>query len=528
LPSKSDTVVLPRAITVAAGLYAPGHLGELTRYVPFELVDAVLAEAGAVQRRLRVLPSRVGVYLVLAMGLFEQCGLVGVWNRLVAGLGGLQIPSVSEKALRDLRRRIGPGPIKALFGVLAGPLAQPHTPGVRYRHWRTVAFDGCASLKIPDHERNRAAYGKIRYRPGLAGYPVLALMALVETGTRGVLGAVFGPASTGERAYATRLLPLLGPDMLVLHDRGFDSDQFLAAVAGTGAQFLVRAKATRRLVVGTLLPDGSYLTRIGALQVRVIEARVTLSGADGRVTSGTYRLITTLLEHRADPAQHLVALYHERWEIESAFYALRHSLLRGRVLRSKDPVGIEQEMWALLTLYQVLRTVMLTAAESVAGTDPDRACFTVALQAARDTLIAARGVVSDTLEPVGEIGRAVLAVLLPPRRRRYSARKVKSPISRYHAPDPARPPTSTRITAMTTTIRPPDTTDQPKGRWPAVLAVLDTDPARPCTVQQIADAIGHTGSLKGFHSQMMYWSKRGLLCKTAPSTYVLPRDRTEP
>jgi hypothetical protein len=41
----------------------------------------------------------------------------------------------------------------------------------------------------------------------------------------------------------------------------------------------------------------------------------------------------------------LVRLYHERWEIESAYYALRHTLLKARVLRSKDPTGIEQEMW---------------------------------------------------------------------------------------------------------------------------------------------------------------------------------------
>ncbi|WP_143044309.1 hypothetical protein [Nonomuraea jiangxiensis] len=59
-------------------------------------------------------------------------------------------------------------------------------------------------------------------------------------------------------------------------------------------------------------------------------------------TTGLYRLLTTLTDHRADPAAALVQLYHERWEIESAFFALRHTLLRCRVPRSKDPVGIEQ------------------------------------------------------------------------------------------------------------------------------------------------------------------------------------------
>jgi hypothetical protein len=55
----------------------------------------------------------------------------------------------------------------------------------------------------------------------------------------------------------------------------------------------------------------------------------------------------------------LAALYHERWEHESAYFALRHTLARHRTLRSGDPVGVEQEMWAQLALYQALRTVMV-------------------------------------------------------------------------------------------------------------------------------------------------------------------------
>ena len=115
-------------------MFAPGHLGELTQVVPFELVDAVLAETGRSERRLRDLPSRVGVYFMLALGLFEHVGARLVWGKLVAALTGVNgVPAPSEKALRDLRRRIGAAPFKALFQVLAGPLAQPSTPGVRYR-----------------------------------------------------------------------------------------------------------------------------------------------------------------------------------------------------------------------------------------------------------------------------------------------------------------------------------------------------------------------------------------------------------
>jgi Insertion element 4 transposase N-terminal len=199
LPAQSVmTTTLTRTVTVAAGVFAPGHLGELTRYLPFELVDDVLRQTGTVQRRLRALPSRTGVYFVLALGLFPRIGYSRVWAKLCAGLTGLigighVVPSVSEKALRELRRRLGPAPFKALFEVVAGPLAQPRTPGVCFAGMRTVAFDGLNSLKIPDTDRNRGWIGRVWYRLAFAGYPTLRLMCLVETGTRGLLGGTCQP-----------------------------------------------------------------------------------------------------------------------------------------------------------------------------------------------------------------------------------------------------------------------------------------------------------------------------------------------
>lgn len=149
-------------------VFAPGHIGGLTQVIPPDLVDAVLEETGARERRLRKLPSRVGVYFVLALGLFECLGTGLVWDKLAAGLAA-RVPQPSEKALRDLRRRVGVAPLKRLFDVLAGPLAQPSTPGVRYRRWRTVAFDGCGSLSVPDHERNRSWLGRTERRYGPTG-----------------------------------------------------------------------------------------------------------------------------------------------------------------------------------------------------------------------------------------------------------------------------------------------------------------------------------------------------------------------
>jgi hypothetical protein len=66
------SVAAPQGPGPEAGAFEAGHLGVLTRCVPFDLVDAMLAETGRVQQRLRLLPSRAGVYFVLALGPFRQ------------------------------------------------------------------------------------------------------------------------------------------------------------------------------------------------------------------------------------------------------------------------------------------------------------------------------------------------------------------------------------------------------------------------------------------------------------------------
>ena len=389
---------------------------------------------------------------MLALGLFPRLGYQRVWAKLTAALQMEGLPSPSRKVLGDLRRRLGAAPLKALFEVLAGPVAQPSTPGVRFGRYRTVAFDGCTSIKVPDTPRNRGWLGKQKAALGVTGYPALELMTLVETSTRALLGAVFGPPATGETDYARRLLPLLRGDMLVLADRGFDAAAFLNEVAATGAQFLIRLRSNRRLPVLTHLRDGSFLTRLGGLTVRIIAVHVTVTCADGTCYTASYRLATTLTDHRRYPIPALVGLYHERWEHEIAYLALRHTLLGGRVLRSEDPAGLEQEVWGLLAAYQALRRAMVDAVESVPGTDPDRASFSVALETALDTITAAEAVITDDHNTPGHIGRAILATLLPPRRPRTSVRKVKSPLSRWNKADPHRPTRSTPITDLDITV----------------------------------------------------------------------------
>ena len=526
---------------LAAGMFGTGHLGELTRYVPFDLVDAVLAETGRVEKRLRLLPSRVGVYFLLALGLFPHLGYLRVWGMMTGAVPGAA--QVSEKALRDVRRRVGPRPVKLLFDTLAVPAADPRTPGLRYRRWRTVAFDGCASLHCPDSERNRTWLGRAATgRGGFHGYPYLQLMTLAETGTRALLGAVFGPRSTGEITYAARLVDRLDPDMLLLADRAFDGGEFLAAVRTTGAQFLVRMRSGRRLPRLAVLPDGSILTRLGQLNVRVIQAQVTTHLADGTRITGQYALATSLLDHHAYPATELIELYHERWEIESSYLALRHTLLNGRVLRSMDPAGLEQELWSLLALYQILRHAMVDAARSRPGLDPDRVSFTAAAATAQATVVRATGIADQhDPAPAQAITTALLAHPLPARRARISARKVKSPISRYAGhPLEERPLTSTRITGIDIDVEEPGTALRPEpsatarakimntgSRVNQVFTLLRAEPDRSFTPTELARTL-KINNINSFSVQLATWARRGLLGKPARGRYSIPNNCPTP
>jgi Insertion element 4 transposase N-terminal/Transposase DDE domain len=541
--NQSAMVTVPCLVTVAAGVYAPGHLGELTRYLPFELADDVLEITRTTRQRLRMLPSRAGVYFVLAMTLFPGLGYLKVWDKMTAALEDLGLARPSEKALRDLRHRLGPAPLKALFETVAVPLASPWARGVTWRGLRTVAFDGLNSVKVPDSDRNRSWLGKTMTHRGLAGYPAMRIVALAETGTRGLPGAVIG--GKGERAevpLARKLVPLLRAGMLLLADRAYDAADLLTEVAATGAHFLVRGSASRKPEVGEILPDGSYLSQVDGLQVRIIEAGLAVYGADGSRAGDSYRLITTLLDWRRYPAGELIRLYHERWEIEVAYLALRHTLLGGYVLRSRDRAGAEQELWALLAVYQALRMAMTDAAET-AGIDPDRASFTTALEAARDQLTAARGI-TGTSDPddAGKIGRAVLADLLPARRPRYSARKVKCSTSRYHTQDrdQDRPGQSVTITRVQITIwtPPPDRPaarprsrknqpPQPGPRQPRpdtrrdqVTRIMASQPGQDWPGRELAGRLGIKP--RNMLTQLAEWARLGFLAKTGPGRYALP------
>lgn len=413
--------------------FAAGHLGELTRVVSFDLVDAAISAAGAAQKRLRRLPTRVVVYVLLAGVLFADTGYRQVLRRLTAG-AGLDAAVPGSSALSQAFRRIGVGPLRELFDLVRGPA--PASP--RWRGLLVCAIDG-TTMCVPDTDVNAAAFGGPTGRPDAPrGYPMLRLVTIIACSSRTLLDAAFGSYRVGETTYAPRLAGCLRPGMVLLGDRNFAAAALLEQLAATGAHLLIRCKDNRRLTILAHLPDGTTIAALGSLRVRVIDAEITLDlhGTQEQRTT-RYRLLTTLTDPVAYPARDVVGLYHQRWEIETAFKEAKSTILHGRVLRARTPAGITQEVYAVLIVHQALRTAIADAALAAGDVDPDRLGLTIALTTARDTIHCAATLLAQTCTDLtGRIGAAVLAEVLPPRRSRSSPRVTKRAISKHRAKGP--------------------------------------------------------------------------------------------
>ena len=372
-------------------------IGVLTRVFPPELVDGVVAEAGRTERRHRLLPARVVVYYVLAMALFANASYEEVMRQLVEGLawesGWRQRWEVPSKvAIYKARQRLGQEPLELLFRAVARPLATEATRGAFYRALRLVSLDGTC-LDVADTEHNDRAFGRpgSSRRAGGGAFPQLRLVALAESGTHAIFDAALGPYTSSEQALADRLGDSLQKGMLCLADRNFYGFERFQAARATGAQLLWRVKSDIGLPREQTLADGSYLTSIYALKnrrarrngerARVVEYRLddpALAEEDRH-----YRLITTILEPDAAPADELAALYPQRWELESALDELKtHQRGPRVVLRSKHPDGVYQEAYGHLCTHYAIRRVMHDAALQ-ADLVPHRLSFIRSLRAAR-------------------------------------------------------------------------------------------------------------------------------------------------
>lgn len=354
-------------------------LGVIASRIPLREVEKVLEETGRQSERRRKLPAQVMVYYVIALALYMQSSYGEVLRCLCEGLRwlGLQareIRRTGRSGISQARSRLGAEPLVRLYRQMAVPLAKRgRSRGAFYRGLRLVSLDG-STLDVADTAENERAFGRPKSPRGRSAFPKLRFVALMEIGTRALFAARMASYQTCEREMADDLIGDLDREMLCLADRGFYSFKRWRS-ASRRADLLWRVQSRVPLPCLKALEDGSYLSKVyrkrgggRGLQVRVVVYRL-------RGAATVYRLITTLLDEQAAPALELAALYHERWEIETALDELK-THLRGRqiVLRSKTPELVRQEFHGLLLAHWAVRGLMHEAALQ-ADLDPDKLSF---------------------------------------------------------------------------------------------------------------------------------------------------------
>jgi hypothetical protein len=398
-------------------------VGVLARVFTPELVDGAVEEAGAREQRRRLLPARLVVYFTLALWLFRgrNCGYGVVMEKLADGLyhqrraadllaGQLdpdgwvaagegrrwRQPNISS--MSRSRGKLGPGPLRNVFLQVAGPLAEADVaPEAFCCGLRVVSVDG-STTDVPDSEENAVFFGRPSNQSRDGAFPQVRWVVAAESGTGSLLGAAVGRYGTGEEALARELPGCLGPGMLVLADRKFLSWSLARDVLATGARILWRASAAFALRPVKALEDGTYLAELRPprkkdgppVTVRVIEYTVRTAPAGGGTeeTSELFCLVTDLLDPQEYPVLDLACCYPERWGCETVIGRHKTDMGEGQpVLRSKDPAGVQQEMWALFAVYQALCKVIGIGA-TAAGIPPSRISFPHALRAATATVAA--------------------------------------------------------------------------------------------------------------------------------------------
>jgi hypothetical protein len=427
--------IVPHTLGAVAQTGAPVS-SLLARVIPATTLTEIVTRLQPARSRRRKLPGEVLLPLLVAMHLIPAA-LEVVLEMLLLGRPGMeQRPAAAGKSsISRARARWGVRPMVALFRQTCRPLATPETPGAWLFGLRAMALDASYE-EVADTPANEQVFGRRRSQHGRAAFPQLMGMYLVECGTHAICAAGVWPCLASVHRAARRLVAEVTADMLVLWDAGLHSFALATAVRDCHAHLLGRVPAGQTFEPVQALADGSLLARFYAappsrrtaqtafLLVRV----VTYTIDDG----APQRLMTTLLDPAAAPAQDLIEAYHIRWEIELVFDELKtHQRLLPGPLRSKTPRGIMQEFYGLLLAHYAVRT-LITEAAGQADAAPTQLSFT---RAAR--LIAAALPLLDLLPAAQQeqlchlLLAAVARAPLPDRRQRAVPRARKRPWSKH-------------------------------------------------------------------------------------------------
>lgn len=433
-----------RQMAADAKLSAEVRLEALESAIPQGAVEEVVAVHGVQRQRERKLSAEMGLEGLILMNLFSGLSLGQVMVKLTSGVRdvwpGAELLPATAGAFSQLRYQLGAKVVVDLFHRICQPMASPETPGAYYDGLRLMAIDG-SDQTLADTPDIEGQYGRHTSGRGEAAFPQGKAVYLVEVGSRAVVDAGIWPIHTSERVGALRMLRSVGCGMLVLWDAGLYSYAMVDKARRRGAHVLCRLPAGVQPQFFRRLWDGSQLVYLlerddkGKLTgrkrlMRLIEYTITDPALPGY--GEKHRLVTSLLNPWRYPALELARLYHERWEIEITIDETdTHLRTAYRPFRSRRPVGLIQEFFAMLIAHYALRKLILEAAE-LAQVDPDRISFTNALRLLQDTLPK-----FQTFDPLchpalyHRLLRDIARFRLPERANRSNPRVVKRKMSNF-------------------------------------------------------------------------------------------------
>lgn len=451
MPSLTDffdvNEITPAAICQIAG-----------EIIPSELVQALLNEHGVQEQRHRRLSAVLVVWLCIALCWQARRSSQSILTRL------LEIPSLfnpavylnlpSRSALTQARYRLGAPIFAHLFKQVCQPLVTEPTAWSHRFGLHLMALDGSVET-VKDTAANAHYFGRSSGQYGDAAYPSCRVVYFIECGTHAIVDAAIGTYHQAECRLGWRLLRSVQANMLVLVDAGLTSFDYVYRIHSAASHILAPPASGAKLISTQILADGTFLTwlkptnksrhkKAKPIQVRVITYHVADPAAPH--DHQTRRLITTLLDPLAYPALDLIECYHERWEIELAIDEIdTHQRLPNQPFRSRKPVGVIQEFYAMLIAHYILRYFMFQTAQ-VHQLDPDRLSFTFTLDVVWDALPLFQ-LMPRQFHPylLHWLETWLLQVQNPPRILRWNPRVIKRQRSKFarKRPEHLRPPKPT-------------------------------------------------------------------------------------
>jgi hypothetical protein len=403
-------------------------------------IDEALEATGTATVRRRRLPAEQVVWLVLGMGIYRNKPITEIVAELDLALPGRRGPRAASSSVTQARERLGDEPIRWLFERSAEAWAHA---SARRHAWRNLAVYGVdgTTIRVPESDANREHFGHcIGGSRGESAYPMARLVTLMSLRSHLLAAARFGPRATSELAYAKELWPLIPDQSLTIVDRNFLSAAVLIPIAGHGNErhWLVRAKSDTSWKTIRALGRNDWLVERAVHRDARAENPALPERWEMRAIRYQRRgfkpqtLLTSMTDPVAYPAAEVVALYHERWEIELGYDEVKTVMLdREETTRSKTPRGVTQELWGLALAYNLVRLEMERIAEE-AGVTPDRISFKSALMYIEHALLtlslASAGRIPEHLR---RLRQDVAHFILPKRRQRSYPRAVKIKMSSY-------------------------------------------------------------------------------------------------